>query len=50
MKLADNTTGGIIAYAVVGGLFGLAYIAIAGLRQGKVILKEKETTPEMGQT
>ncbi|OJI97052.1 hypothetical protein ASPVEDRAFT_49116 [Aspergillus versicolor CBS 583.65] len=50
LKLADNTTGGIIAYAVVGGLFGLAYIAIAGLRQGKVILKEKEAMPEMGQT
>lgn len=49
MKLADNTTGGIIAYAVVGGFFGLAYIVITGLRQGKVILK-KETTPEMGQT
>ncbi|KAL4970414.1 cytochrome b561 domain-containing protein [Aspergillus stella-maris] len=49
LKLADNTTGGIIAYAVVAGLFGLAYITIAALRQGKVILKEKETTPETAQ-
>ncbi|KAJ0425720.1 hypothetical protein BJY00DRAFT_307863 [Aspergillus carlsbadensis] len=50
LKLADNTTGGIIAYAVVAGVFGVAYIAIAALRQGKVILKDKETTPEMQQT
>ncbi|KAL4941770.1 hypothetical protein BDV06DRAFT_175991 [Aspergillus oleicola] len=49
LKLADNTTGGTIAYAVVAGLFGLAYIAIAALRQGKVILKEKGTTPETAQ-
>ncbi|RDW90123.1 cytochrome b561 domain-containing protein [Aspergillus mulundensis] len=50
LKLADNTTGGIISYAVVAGVFGVAYVAIAALRQGKVILKEKETTPEMAQT
>ncbi|KAL3447072.1 hypothetical protein BJX65DRAFT_104167 [Aspergillus insuetus] len=50
LKLADNTTGGIIAYAVVAGVFGVAYIAIAALRQGKVILKDKETTPEMQQS
>ncbi|KAL2833543.1 hypothetical protein BJY01DRAFT_259869 [Aspergillus pseudoustus] len=50
LKLADNTTGGIIAYAVVAGVFGVAYIAIAALRQGKVILKDKETEPEMAQT
>jgi hypothetical protein len=50
LKLADNTTGGIIAYAVVAGVFAVAYIAIAALRQGKVILKGKETTPEMQQT
>ncbi|KAL4956805.1 hypothetical protein BDW69DRAFT_192160 [Aspergillus filifer] len=49
LKLADNTTGGTIAYAVVAGLFGLAYIAIAALRQGKVILKKEETTPETAQ-
>ncbi|KAL3436639.1 hypothetical protein BDV09DRAFT_193771 [Aspergillus tetrazonus] len=49
LKLADNTTGGIIAYAVVGGVFCMAYISIAALRQGKVILG-KETTPEMTQT
>ncbi|KAL4818566.1 hypothetical protein BDW67DRAFT_156826 [Aspergillus spinulosporus] len=49
LKLADNTTGGIIAYAVVGGIFGVAYISIAALRQGKVILEKKKTTPEMTQ-
>ncbi|KAL4934408.1 cytochrome b561 domain-containing protein [Aspergillus undulatus] len=49
LKLADNTTGGIIAYGVVAGVFGVAYVAIAVLRQGKVILKEKETTPETAQ-
>ncbi|KAL4871297.1 hypothetical protein BDV12DRAFT_194653 [Aspergillus spectabilis] len=49
LKLADNTTGGIIAYAVVAGVFGVAYIAIAGLRQGKVILKDKEAV-DMQQT
>ncbi|KAL2824125.1 hypothetical protein BDW59DRAFT_88444 [Aspergillus cavernicola] len=50
LKLADNTTGGIIAYAVVAGVFGVAYIAIVALRQGKVILKDKETTAEIEQT
>ncbi|KAL4742217.1 hypothetical protein BDV11DRAFT_181352 [Aspergillus similis] len=50
LKLADNTIGGIIAYAVVGGVFGTAYISIAALRQVKVILRRKETTPEMTQT
>ncbi|KAL4984656.1 hypothetical protein BDW68DRAFT_190336 [Aspergillus falconensis] len=50
LKLADNTTGGIISYAVVAGVFAVAYISIAALRQGKVILGKKETTPEMAQT
>ncbi|KAL3469176.1 hypothetical protein BJX99DRAFT_81066 [Aspergillus californicus] len=50
LKLAGNTTGGKIAYGVVAGVFGVTYVAIAALRQGKVILKDKETTPEMEQT
>ncbi|KAL5335371.1 hypothetical protein BJX70DRAFT_390745 [Aspergillus crustosus] len=49
LKLADNTTGGAIAYGVVAGVFGVAYIAVAGLRQCKVILKDKEAI-EMQQT
>ncbi|KAL4997818.1 hypothetical protein BDV10DRAFT_185815 [Aspergillus recurvatus] len=50
LKLADNTTGGIVAYAVVAGVFGVTYISIAVFREGKVILVKKETTPEMAQT
>ncbi|KAL2818333.1 hypothetical protein BJX63DRAFT_71120 [Aspergillus granulosus] len=50
LKLADNTTGGIIAYAVVAGVFGVVYITIAALRQGKVILKDPETESEEAQT
>ncbi|KAL4880206.1 hypothetical protein BJY04DRAFT_82004 [Aspergillus karnatakaensis] len=49
LKLADNTTGGLIAYGVVAGVFGIAWIAIAGLRQGNVILKDKEAV-EMQQS
>ncbi|KAL4975642.1 hypothetical protein BDW66DRAFT_151756 [Aspergillus desertorum] len=50
LKLADNTTGGIIAYAVIAGVVGVAYISIAALHKGKVLLKKEETTPDMVQT
>ncbi|KAI9372407.1 hypothetical protein BJX61DRAFT_533967 [Aspergillus egyptiacus] len=49
LKLADNTRGGIIAYGVIAGVFGVTWISIAASCQGKLILKSKKAAPETTQ-
>ncbi|KAK1142236.1 DOMON domain-containing protein frrs1L [Aspergillus melleus] len=50
LELAANTTGGEIAYGVVGGVFGVALLLVAVLVEAKKLpLSKEKSEPQMGE-